>query len=212
MPAHARTSAEALAEQIPGKLLAAGKGGAWKDLLVQIFSRQRIEESIIVPAVAEPLIVWVVSGAAVVEEREIAGTWTANRVELGDFFLTTSATPYELRWHAAGPDPFEVMHVYVGLSMFERASKDVLGASAAAPRLREISGQKDPILAPLLELLRVEVSSRRASGTLFVQGLTPLARDQSQRDRYRTGRRLQQPEPFRAGVSPRNRCRADRLS
>lgn len=148
-----------------------GKGGPWQELLVQIFSRQRVEESIIVPAVAEPLIVWVVSGGAVVEERELEGAWTANKVESGDFFLTMSATPYELRWHATGSDPFEVMHVYVGLSTFERASKDVLGSSAATPRLREISGKKDSVLARVLELLRIEVTSRESRGTLFVQGL-----------------------------------------
>jgi len=143
-PLHARTSAEALAEQVPGKLLATGKGGAWKDLLVQIFSRQRIEESIIVPAVAEPLIVWVISGNAIVEERELKGTWTASKVERGDFFLTTCATPYELRWRATGPDPFEVMHVYVGLATFDRASKDVLGPSGATPRLRRYPGKRIP--------------------------------------------------------------------
>jgi AraC family transcriptional regulator len=171
MPTHARTSSEALAEQVPGKLLAAGRGRAWKDLLVQIFSRQHVEESIIVPAVAEPLIVWVLSGAARVEERELNGVWTANSVEAGDFFLTTSPTPYELRWRANGVEPFEVMQLYLGLSIFKRASEEVLGKGTGVPRLREISGQKDAVLSQLLELLRIELTSRRKASALFVQGL-----------------------------------------
>jgi AraC family transcriptional regulator len=171
MPVHARTSAQALAEQLPGKLLVGSKGGAWKDLLVQVSSLQHVEEGFIVPAVAEPLIVWILSGAAIVEERELNGRWSANTVECGDFFLTTSATPYELRWRATGTKPFEVMHVYVGRSVFERARKDVFGESAIAPRLREISGQKDRSLSLLLELLHRELMSQQGRGNLLVHSL-----------------------------------------
>jgi hypothetical protein len=42
------------------------------------------------PAVAEPRIVRILSGAAVVEERELGGRWLKTRVERGNFFLTTS--------------------------------------------------------------------------------------------------------------------------
>src|SRR5258705_12775431 len=91
-----RTSAEALAQRVPGKLIAASSGRSWKDLLVQIFSRHQVQETIIVPAVPEPLIVWILSGTAVVEERELGGKWQANRVTPGDFFLTPSPGPYEL--------------------------------------------------------------------------------------------------------------------
>jgi len=97
-----RTSAEAFEKHLPGKLIAASSGRSWKDLLVQIFSRQQVQETILVPAVPEPLIVWILSGAAVVEEREFGGPWQANLVTSGDFFLTTSPTPYELRWKAKG--------------------------------------------------------------------------------------------------------------
>jgi hypothetical protein len=102
-----RTSADAHDRHIRGRLIASSNGQAWKDVLVQILSRLPLEESVLVPAVAEPLIVWILSGTATVEERDIGGTWTSSEVEVGDFFLTTSPTPYEMRWKATGAKPFE---------------------------------------------------------------------------------------------------------
>ena len=94
-------------------------------MLVQIFSHKQVQEAILIPSVPEPLIVWVLSGTAVVEERELNGPWQANLVTAGDFFLTTSPKPYELRWKAKGPQQFQVMHLYLGLPIFNRALKDV---------------------------------------------------------------------------------------
>ncbi len=51
------TSAEAFEQHVPGKLIAGGGGRSWKDLLVQLFSRQHEQDTLIVPAVPEPLIV-----------------------------------------------------------------------------------------------------------------------------------------------------------
>jgi len=79
------TSAEAFEQHVPGKLIAGSGGRSWKDLLVQLFSRQHEQDTLIVPAVPEPLIVWVLSGEAVVEERPLGGAWLANSVKAGDF-------------------------------------------------------------------------------------------------------------------------------
>jgi len=165
-----RTSAEAFEKHLPGKLIAASRGKPWKDLLVQVFARQQTQETILVPAVAEPLIVWILSGAAVVEERELGGPWQTNIVTSGDFFLTTSPTPYELRWKAKGPEPFEVMHLYLGLPIFNRAIKDVFN-QAGTPQLREVSGEKDKVLSILLEQLRSELTTRSRASPLFVQSI-----------------------------------------
>jgi len=64
-----RTSAEGLEEHIPGRLIASGTGRAFRDVFVQLMARRRVQDGVIVPAVPEPLVVWIVSGAAVVEER-----------------------------------------------------------------------------------------------------------------------------------------------
>src|SRR5260221_6397258 len=103
------TSAEAFNQYVPGRVIAASNG--WKNLVVRIYSEPRVEESVIYPAVAEPRIVRILSGAAVVEERELGGSWLKSRVEVGDFFLTASQSPYEVRWRAIGPDPLSTMHL-----------------------------------------------------------------------------------------------------
>ena len=156
---------------MPGTLIAAVSGAAWTDLLVEIVVRRRVEERLLIPAVAEPLIVWVISGQALVEEREPGAGWSGRNVRAGDFFLTTSATPYEMRWQVTGPENFAVMHVYVGLSLMARASKAMETANDHLPRLREVSGERDATLSALLQLLRTEVRTQPRSNAFFVQGI-----------------------------------------
>ena len=110
-----KTSAEAFRQHVPGTVIAASNGTAWHELLVEVACRRRVEDRLLVPAVAEPLIVWIVSGCARVEEREPGAAWTGQTVRPGDFFLTTTATPYELRWQVSGPADFVVLHAYLGL-------------------------------------------------------------------------------------------------
>jgi len=165
-----KTSAEAFGQRVPGTLIAA-TGPPWTEVLVEIYARRRVEECIVVPAVAEPLIVWVVSGSALVEEREFGGIWTGRNVTAGEFFLTTSSTPYELRWKATSPENFENLLAYIGLPIFARALKEVLGIDAEAPNLREVFGERDAVLSALLEQLRTELTSGRSASPLFVQGI-----------------------------------------
>lgn len=139
-------------------------------MFVQVYSRLTKQEPFLVPAVAEPLIVWVMSGQAVVEERDLDGEWVANTVTVGDFFLTRSPTPYEMRWRAIGDAPFQVMHLYLSVPLFERVAYDVLGC-AAPPALRDISGGKDTQLSHLLSLIHQELTSEGKGSQLFIQGL-----------------------------------------
>ena len=164
------STAEALDERVPGDLVASSRGRPWRDVLAQVFTRRPLQDNLIIPAVPEPLIVWVISGAARVEERELGGEWMANEVRRGDFFLTTSPRPCELRWETLEAEPFSVLHLYLGLPLMQRAAADVLGEAGAAISLREISGGHDPVLSSLLELLRREVM-RRSASSLLVQGI-----------------------------------------
>src|SRR4030088_1506039 len=142
------TPAEAFDQYTSGRLRAASNG--WKDLLVRIYSEYPVRESTIVPGVAEPFIVRVLSGTAVVEERELGGPWLKTRVETGDFFLTASQSPYEVRWRAIGPEPFETMHLYLGLPVFNRAIEEAFQKDQGATHLRDLSGFKDNFLSALL--------------------------------------------------------------
>jgi AraC family transcriptional regulator len=164
------TSAEAFNQYLPGRLIAASNG--WKNLLVRIYSEPRVEESVIYPAVAEPRIVRILSGAAAVEERELGGgSWLKTRVGAGDFFLTASQSPYEVRWRAIGPEPFETMHLYLGLPVFNRAIEEAFQKDQGATQLRDLSGFKDNFLSALLEGLHKELSSRYRGSSLFVEGI-----------------------------------------
>jgi AraC family transcriptional regulator len=164
------TSAEAFNQYLRGRLIAASNG--WKNLLVRTYSEPRVEESVVYPAVAEPRIVRILSGAAEVEERELGGPWLKTRVEAGDFFLTASQSPYEVRWRAIGPEPFETMHLYLGLPVFNRAIEEAFQKDQGATHLRDLSGFKDNFLSGLLEALHKELSSRYRGSSLFVEGIT----------------------------------------
>ncbi|WP_207282203.1 helix-turn-helix domain-containing protein [Pseudomonas sp. FW300-N2F2] len=163
-----RTSANGLQGHIRGERLATSDGVSSKEILVEIFVRERCEAHIVVPAVAEPLLVWVLSGQAIVEERTAHEPWEANTVGRGDFFLTTSPVPYEMRWQVTSPEPFVVMHVYLGLALLERA---ITEAGGGAIQLREVSGGRDEVLSALLEQIRVELTRRGETSALLVQGV-----------------------------------------
>ncbi|RON52714.1 helix-turn-helix domain-containing protein [Pseudomonas frederiksbergensis] len=166
-----RTSATGLEAHIRGERLAASDDVAANDVLAQIFIRERIEQSVIVPAVAEPLIVWVLSGQATIEEREAGEEWVASEVTQDDFFLTTTAVPYEMRWRVSSPEPFVVMHIYLGLQLLERAIQENHQQVTGSIRLREVSGGRDEGLSQLLEQFRIELAHRGETSTLWMQGI-----------------------------------------
>ena len=166
-----RTSATGLESHIRGQRLAASEDVFSNDVLVQIFTRERIEQSFVVPAVAEPLIVWVLCGSATIEEREPGKEWLASEVTKGDFFLTTSAVPYEMRWHVNSAEPFVVMHIYLGLPLLERAIQETHKEVTGAICLREISGGRDEALSVLFEQFRVELTAQGESSPLLMQGI-----------------------------------------
>ncbi|UVK43828.1 AraC family transcriptional regulator [Mesorhizobium sp. AR07] len=164
-----RTSPQGLENYFAGRTLISGDGPAWTDMFVQVFSRLREQAPFLVPAVAEPLIVWVISGGALVEERDLGGEWMANRVAVGDFFLTRSVTPYELRWRAEGDEPFQVMHLYLSVPLFERVAQEISGKATVG--LRDISDGRDEQLSHLLALIHRELTAEGAGSALFIQGL-----------------------------------------
>jgi AraC family transcriptional regulator len=166
-----RTSAEGLERHIPGRLLADSRHLACHDVFIQLLTRQDVQESLFIPAVAEPLIVWVLSGAAIVEERELGRLWSRHAVSVGDFFLTNAAAPYELRWKSIGPDAFEVMHLYMGLPIIDRAAAEILGKGHAPVAFRDVSGKSDPVLSALLEQMQSEITADQAPSALFIAGL-----------------------------------------
>lgn len=163
-----QTTARAFEQYLEGTSLAAGAGTAWKLLLVEHLRRPAVQPPLVVPAVAEPQIVWIVRGRALVEERDGATEWHGGEVAPGHFFLSDSATPYELRWRALDDEPFEVLMVHVDVAVMQRASTELRGAPEYA--LRDVSGGADASLSAMLGLVREELA-RKAASPLLVEGL-----------------------------------------
>jgi AraC family transcriptional regulator len=166
-----RTSPIGLESYISGTTLISGDGPAWKDVFVQVFSRNRVQQPFLVPAVTEPLIVWVMTGGATVEEKDLGGEWEASRVSVGDFFLTRSPAPYEMRWQADDDQPFQVMHLYVSVPLFEKVVREMLGKAGGNVTLKDVSGGRDTTISHILSLLHGELAAESAGSALFVEGL-----------------------------------------
>lgn len=167
-----KTSAAALNRYFSNEMLAASSGLAWKGLLVELHNiRKTQQESFLVPAVPEPQIVLMLSGKIYLEERELGGQWMGSEVHPGDLFLTASPDPYEVRWRSLGPEPGQVMQVFVGLAILAEATRDLLGEDAPIPALREFSAEPDPILETMLQMLRRELVEPHPPSRLLVQSL-----------------------------------------
>lgn len=170
MPVPERTSAETFEQYVGAKRLKAGRGKAWHDIKAWILAPPRHAEMVPLPSVNEPSLAWTYSGEADFQEREKGRPWITNRIKRGSFFLTTGGAPYECRWRAVGPEPFETMLVFLELPLIERAMEEVHGPNAPRAQLRDISAFTDSELDTLMERLRVELMRREAS-PLYVQGV-----------------------------------------
>lgn len=166
-----RITAESMPLHLPGRLQTSPPRPAVQDALIQLFSHQTLVEPIRVPAVVEPLLVLVLAGAATVEERVLGGQWQAVEVQAGDFFLTHSGEPYDMRWQTRGRDTFNVMHLYLGLPLIERATHELLGKQASPVTFRDVSGARDQRLNGLLDQLHQELTQEQPPSSLLVQGL-----------------------------------------
>ena len=166
-----RIPAEAMLECMPSEHVALPQRAELQDVVLQLFTHHSITEPVLVPAVAEPLMVMVLSGSAIVEERSLGGEWEMAQVQTGDFYLTTTALPYEMRWQAREGDTFEVMHLYLAHSLVDHASRHLLGSQAGPISFLDISGGRDDLVRMLLEKIRLELAERREPSSLFVRSL-----------------------------------------
>lgn len=157
-------------DYLPADAHRASSDGLDADVRMQLYSHRSTQRSLLVPAVAEPLLVWVISGSARVEERELGQDWTSTAVSAGDFFLTMSPEPYEMRWATDDAAGFQVMHLYLSQRLLDLAAREVLG-KAHALRLREVSGARDAHVSSLMALLHREMTRQGDTSSLCVQGI-----------------------------------------
>lgn len=166
-----RIAAESMLHYMPSEHLVLPNRPGLQDVMLQFFKHHSITEPVLVPAVAEPLLVMVLAGSAIVEERSLDGDWESAEVQVGDFYLTSTALPYEMRWRTRGCDSFEVMHLYLTHSLVDLAAHDVLGGQAATVSFLDVSGGRDELVRMLAEQLRLELMERREPSPLFVRSL-----------------------------------------
>lgn len=164
------TSAEGLKRFVGGKPLAVGRGDAWREITVWIVAPTMRSDAVRLPAVSEPFLAWTMSGEVDFQEREIGGQWITHRIRKGDFFLTFGGEPYDVRWEAVAPEPFQAMMAFVGMPLIDRALEEVFGDDAQFARLKDVSGFQDDVLSLYMGRLRDEVV-REQSSRLLVQGI-----------------------------------------
>lgn len=164
------TSAEALWDYTPGKVVSAGKGAAWKDLQLVTMALPPRVEAFTMPSVNEPFVALTISGEAEFQERENDGPWLTTRLRRGSLFITGPGAPYEVRWRTVTAEPFESVAVVLSVPLFEQALSDVFSANAPYAKLRDVSAIEDRPLVALLEQLKEE-ASRPVASVLFVHGI-----------------------------------------
>ncbi|WP_406240037.1 helix-turn-helix domain-containing protein (plasmid) [Acetobacter orientalis] len=165
-----RAASLTLEQLLPGKKVAQSEGDVWKDVDVQIFTRPVQKDEILVPAVAEPLLVWVIRGEANIEERELTGPWEQSKARAGTFYLTHTDIPYLMRWQGKGDTCFEVLHLYLGLELVDRAVMS-LNLNSSRIRMRDVSGGEDAFISGIMSGLIAEMQSSVIANPLFVNGL-----------------------------------------
>ena len=170
MPVPETTSAEAFERYVGGKCLVACRGKAWRDIKAWIVASPRSHETLPLPSVSEPFLAWTISGEVEFQEREGKRPWITHRIRKGSFFLTSGGAPYDCRWKAVSPEPFEAMSVFIALPLLQRALEEVFGADAPNVRLRDVSAFTDVALNSLMERVHEELMRRTAS-PLYLQGI-----------------------------------------
>jgi AraC family transcriptional regulator len=164
------TSAESLASYPPGDTLTKSQGPAWRDVQMSVFSLSSSEEAFDMPAVNEPFIVWIVSGEAQTEERELGGALVTTHIRPGSLFLTMAGAPYAFKWKRLSSEPLEVVLLLLGMPIFDAALQELYGDRAQEAHFRNTSGAEDAQLVSLLACLRRELAQPNASA-LLVRGM-----------------------------------------
>ena len=126
MPMPEKTSADAFAHYVGGKVLRVGEGKPWREVRAWTTALPPVVDSLPLPSVSEPFLAWTISGEVDFQEREGNRPWIPHRVKRGSLFLTTGGAPYEVRWKAVTAAPFESMAVFLELPLLERALEEVM--------------------------------------------------------------------------------------
>lgn len=153
-----RTSALHMERMLGGEVLHSTDAWSSSHSLIQVIKRTRSDEVVRVPAVAEPLLVWIVSGQALVKERYPNEVWQEQTVTAGYFYLTTSTLPYEMQWQVVAGESFTVMHIYLERARLNQAFRYCYQIPYDNGKLADVSGTFHPELNHLFALCYDEIT------------------------------------------------------
>ena len=97
----------------------------WSALYVRRFRFPHIVDRFLVPATAEPLISCVVGGTVEMQERDVGEAWLTRQLQRGDIFITSSKTPYELRWSSPLGQELDSITIHLAVDQFREALEAV---------------------------------------------------------------------------------------
>ncbi len=196
------TYTEGFERYVGGRVLFESRGEPWRDIKAWIVSLPAVVDSLQLPSVSEPYVAWTISGEVDFQERENKQSWITNRIKRGSFFLTSGGAPFESRWKAVTPEPFEAMLLFIEIPLLDRALEEVFGVDADKAHLRDISAFTDNMLDTLMAALRDELMRGRGS-PLLVQGIGQAIAIHLVRNYAITGEELQSGSPSLPGYKLR---------
>ncbi|MGO3423941.1 MAG: helix-turn-helix domain-containing protein [Pseudoalteromonas distincta] len=154
------TSAQALKYYPAGDIIVSGEGPVWQSLSATIFSLNTTFEHFKMPVVAEPMMVWVISGEAETKERvDDSEQWQTEKIIAGTVFVTASGESYEFKWRRLSEEPVRILMVVLSLPVYEHALAHIFNEQADCAELNDFLGSDDSHLIHLLQCIKLELSS-----------------------------------------------------
>ena len=138
-----RTTAAAFPRYLGGRVLADSASLQWPELYARRLRFPRVVDRFLVPATAEPLVSCGLAGSAEFREREPGGPWITRRIGPGDFFVTRSRTPYEVRFASPPGEELETVSIHLAVEPYRAALEAVYPGRADAVDLLDFFGRDE---------------------------------------------------------------------
>jgi AraC family transcriptional regulator len=132
-----------------------------------------VVDRFLVPATPEPLISCGLAGTAEFRERDIGEAWVTRQIRRGDFFVTRSKTPYEVRFSSPAGEELEVVQIHVAVDLFLGALEAVYPGRADKVEVIDFFG-RDEALAHLCFVCAEMLAARTPGRSKRVADLAQL--------------------------------------
>ncbi len=148
----------------------------WQNLIVRTYVEPQSVGTIVVPAVPDPHVALLLSGASRMEVREKGeSSWTIIHARQSDLFLTAAGGhPYEIRWNSESNEPIESIHVHLDAELLAKTGEQAAGIDPSQIELLERSAVRDPAVEQICLMLKRELEQGGVGGKLYAQSAAQL--------------------------------------